>query len=381
MLRRLVREHRLWRARDRPRTSTSSSTRHPKRSGGSSPPSIPTGSTSSRPPQRALAERDQFNLIDLTTTWKVDLIIRKDRPFSLSEFDRRVRSTILGVDVYQATAEDTVLAKLEWAAIERIRPPGRRPARPGPGVSRRAASAHRRPRRLGRSALSSNPMGSPFASTVVTTNRPRSPGWTTVSCDPASAVNRSSPAPRLLDPVGAAMHSHVSRRTSCESAWCPRPSCRRCPLESVGEDGPSGSGEEPPRTVVVAVSGTGCRGQGRVRRRSCWVAGDGSRPRSARAVGQRSSWRWAAERSPRARAAATSTRVGVLGPRVDGEGPAGEASARSTSPPADQQLARPDRGADEAGAVVLPVEVDPVGVGDVDVEVAPVQVDRGRGGA
>lgn len=65
--------------------------------------------------QRALAERDQFNLIDLTTTWKVDLIIRKDRPFSRSEFDRRVRTTILGVDVYQATAEDTVLAKLEWA--------------------------------------------------------------------------------------------------------------------------------------------------------------------------------------------------------------------------------------------------------------------------
>jgi hypothetical protein len=67
--------------------------------------------------QRALAERDQFNLIDLTTTWKVDLIIRKDRPFSLSEFDRRVRSAILGVDVYQATAEETVLAKLEWAAM------------------------------------------------------------------------------------------------------------------------------------------------------------------------------------------------------------------------------------------------------------------------
>jgi hypothetical protein len=124
--------------------------------------------------QRALAERDQFNLIDLTTTWKVDLIIRKDRPFSLSEFDRRVRSAILGVDVYQATAEETVLAKLEWAAMggsdrqvadaAGVLAVGgdtldddldRWAAELGvvellaraPGVSKRAASGHRRPAR------------------------------------------------------------------------------------------------------------------------------------------------------------------------------------------------------------------------------------------
>ena len=40
--------------------------------------------------QEALASRDQFNIIDFTTAWKVDLTIRKGRPFSLSEFDRRV---------------------------------------------------------------------------------------------------------------------------------------------------------------------------------------------------------------------------------------------------------------------------------------------------
>lgn len=67
--------------------------------------------------QAALAERDQFNLIDTTTGWKVDLIIRKERPFSRSEFGRRVRLPTMGVDVYVATAEDTVLAKLEWAAM------------------------------------------------------------------------------------------------------------------------------------------------------------------------------------------------------------------------------------------------------------------------
>jgi hypothetical protein len=65
----------------------------------------------------ALAGRDQFNLIDTTTGWKVDIIIRKDRPFSREEFSRRTPVMALGIDVYVATAEDTVLAKLEWAAM------------------------------------------------------------------------------------------------------------------------------------------------------------------------------------------------------------------------------------------------------------------------
>ena len=65
----------------------------------------------------ALADRDQFNLIDVTTGWKVDLMIRKERPFSRSEFGRRTRIRMLDVDVWVATAEDTVLAKLEWAAM------------------------------------------------------------------------------------------------------------------------------------------------------------------------------------------------------------------------------------------------------------------------
>jgi len=65
----------------------------------------------------ALARRDQFNLVDLASGWKVDLIIRKDRPFSRSEFARRREAVVAGVRVWIATAEDTVLAKLEWAAM------------------------------------------------------------------------------------------------------------------------------------------------------------------------------------------------------------------------------------------------------------------------
>lgn len=63
----------------------------------------------------ALRHRGQFNVIDTTTGWKVDLVIRKDRPFSREEFARRRAVDVLGVSTHVATAEDTVLAKLEWA--------------------------------------------------------------------------------------------------------------------------------------------------------------------------------------------------------------------------------------------------------------------------
>lgn len=57
--------------------------------------------------------RRQFNVIS-PIGWKVDLMVRKDRPFSRSEFERRLRRSVLGVDVDIASAEDIVLAKLEW---------------------------------------------------------------------------------------------------------------------------------------------------------------------------------------------------------------------------------------------------------------------------
>jgi hypothetical protein len=61
--------------------------------------------------------RGQFNVIDGTTAWKVDVIFRKPRAFSHSELDRRAPAKVLGVDVFVASAEDTVLAKLEWAGL------------------------------------------------------------------------------------------------------------------------------------------------------------------------------------------------------------------------------------------------------------------------
>lgn len=65
----------------------------------------------------AWRRRGQFNAVDLESGWKVDLILRKDRPFSLAEFARRIPAEMFGTRVFVATAEDTVLAKLEWARM------------------------------------------------------------------------------------------------------------------------------------------------------------------------------------------------------------------------------------------------------------------------
>lgn len=66
--------------------------------------------------RQALRRRGQFNIIDMASGWKADLILRKDREFSREEFRRRMSGRILETTVAIATAEDTVIAKLEWAA-------------------------------------------------------------------------------------------------------------------------------------------------------------------------------------------------------------------------------------------------------------------------
>ena len=64
--------------------------------------------------EAALLQRTQFNAIAPDAS-KVDLIIRKDRPFSVTEFNRRRRADLLGTRGSLVTADDLVLAKLEWA--------------------------------------------------------------------------------------------------------------------------------------------------------------------------------------------------------------------------------------------------------------------------
>jgi hypothetical protein len=65
--------------------------------------------------REAVRARRLFNVIDPETAFKVDLIIRKERPFSREEFARRERRDLGGLPASVATAEDTILSKLEWS--------------------------------------------------------------------------------------------------------------------------------------------------------------------------------------------------------------------------------------------------------------------------
>jgi hypothetical protein len=65
----------------------------------------------------AIEHQSSFNLIHYETAFKVDIFIRKSRPFDQMQLNRR-RLSIIANDpeesVYVTSPEDTILAKLEW---------------------------------------------------------------------------------------------------------------------------------------------------------------------------------------------------------------------------------------------------------------------------
>ena len=68
----------------------------------------------------AIHAQRSFNVIHLATSFKVDVFVRKRRAFDDAQFARRTRQ-IISADpersAYIATAEDTILAKLDWYKI------------------------------------------------------------------------------------------------------------------------------------------------------------------------------------------------------------------------------------------------------------------------
>lgn len=54
-----------------------------------------------------------FLAIEPDSGWKVDVIVRKDRSYSKTEFERRERASPFGVEVATAGLEDVLIAKLE----------------------------------------------------------------------------------------------------------------------------------------------------------------------------------------------------------------------------------------------------------------------------
>lgn len=65
----------------------------------------------------ALNRRSLFNVIDYTTHWKVDFILRQYTPFDASRFARREITEIAGAHLYAASAEDVLITKLWWAKL------------------------------------------------------------------------------------------------------------------------------------------------------------------------------------------------------------------------------------------------------------------------
>jgi hypothetical protein len=64
--------------------------------------------------RQALHPNGQFNIIDYHSPWKIDLMMLGEEPFDTVQFERRRPASIGGIDVFVASPEDTVLAKLRW---------------------------------------------------------------------------------------------------------------------------------------------------------------------------------------------------------------------------------------------------------------------------
>lgn len=65
----------------------------------------------------AVRKRSSFNVIHLATMFKVDVFVAKNRPFDRQQLARCQPWTAdpeSGREFYVASAEDTILAKLEW---------------------------------------------------------------------------------------------------------------------------------------------------------------------------------------------------------------------------------------------------------------------------
>jgi len=66
--------------------------------------------------QDAVRRQASFNLIHRPTMFKVDVFIAKRRPFDRAQLERRrsLKFDTEGQTAFLASAEDTILAKLEW---------------------------------------------------------------------------------------------------------------------------------------------------------------------------------------------------------------------------------------------------------------------------
>lgn len=66
---------------------------------------------------QASRRKDMFNILDMESGWKIDVIFVKPSAYHQLAFQRRTSAEIDHVPLFAATAEDTILAKLDWAKM------------------------------------------------------------------------------------------------------------------------------------------------------------------------------------------------------------------------------------------------------------------------
>jgi len=67
--------------------------------------------------REAIARRDMFNLLEITSGDKVDFWMLTSDPFDIERFGRRFVQRVAGADLYVSRPEDTILQKLRWAEM------------------------------------------------------------------------------------------------------------------------------------------------------------------------------------------------------------------------------------------------------------------------
>lgn len=61
--------------------------------------------------------QSMFNVLDMSTGWKIDFIFKKSAPFHEEAFRRRKAVTFEGVPTSMISGEDLILSKLEWSKM------------------------------------------------------------------------------------------------------------------------------------------------------------------------------------------------------------------------------------------------------------------------
>jgi len=65
----------------------------------------------------ASRSKSMFNILDMESGWKIDVIFQKPTPYHQQAFQRRTPAEIEDVPLFVATAEDVIISKLEWAKM------------------------------------------------------------------------------------------------------------------------------------------------------------------------------------------------------------------------------------------------------------------------